>query len=155
MGEVGLDELDLAIINLLKDNARLSVREISKIVKRAPSTVLSRLRKLERLGVIKGYAALIDYSKLRYQVNAITLLQVDGAHIEEVEKMLTSEPNVRAVYDITGEYDIAILTTFKTMEELDKFIKRLLKHQYIKRSVTNIAFRIVKETPNIKETLAS
>lgn len=153
MGDVVLDDVDLAIINLLKDNARLSIREISKIVRKAPSTIVSRLKKLEKMGVIRGYATLIDYSKLNYQVNAITLLQVDGAHIEEVEKTLSSEPNVRAVYDVTGEYDVIILTTFKNVGELDKFVKRLLKMQHVKRSVTNITLRVVKETPNIKELI--
>ncbi|MEM0453962.1 MAG: Lrp/AsnC family transcriptional regulator [Sulfolobales archaeon] len=153
MNNVELDNIDLAIINLIKDNARLSIRDISKIIRKAPSTVLSRLKKLERLGVVRGYVALIDYSKLNYQVNAITLLQVDGTHIEEVEKTLASEPNVRAIYDVTGEYDIIILTTFKNVGDLDKFIKRLLKMPYIKRSVTNIAFRIVKENPNVQESI--
>ncbi|MEM1680762.1 MAG: Lrp/AsnC family transcriptional regulator [Sulfolobales archaeon] len=153
MSNIELDEVDLAIINLIKNNARLSIRDISKIIKKAPSTVLNRLKRLERLGVIKGYVTLIDYSKLNYQVNAITLLQVEGAHIEELEKTLSSEPNVRAIYDITGEYDIIILTTFKNVGDLDKFIKRVLKIPYVKRSVTNIAFRIVKENPNIQEEL--
>ncbi len=153
MSNIELDDVDLDIINLLKDNARLSVREISKIVGKAPSTIVSRLKKLEKVGVIRGYVALIDYSKLNYQVNAVTLLQVDGAHIEEIEKALSSEPNVRAIYDVTGEYDVIILTTFKNVGELDRFIKRLLKMQHIKRSVTNIALRVVKETPNIKELI--
>lgn len=155
MVNIELDDVDIAIINLIRNNARLSIRDISKIIKKSPSTVLNRLKRLEKLGVIKGYVTLIDYSKLNYQVNAITLLQVEGAHIEEVEKTLSSELNVRAIYDITGEYDIIILTTFKNVGDLDKFIKRLLKIPYVKRSVTNIAFRIVKESPNIQEPLTS
>ncbi|MCX8186595.1 MAG: Lrp/AsnC family transcriptional regulator [Sulfolobales archaeon] len=153
MSDVELDNIDLEIINLIKDDARLSVRDISRAIKKAPSTVLNRLRKLKKLGVIKGYVTLIDYSKLNYQVNAITLLQVEGTHIEDVEKSLSAEPNVRAIYDVTGEYDIIILTTFKNVGDLDRFIKRLLKMPYVKRSVTNIAFRIVKESPNLREPL--
>ena len=108
-------------------------------------------KRLEKFGVIKGFTALIDYRKLGYQINALTLLQVDGAHIEEVEEMLARESNVRAVYDITGEYDIAIITSFKTIEDLDRFIKRLIKIPYVKRSMTSIAFRVVKETPHVEE----
>jgi len=66
------------------------------------------------------------------------MLKVDGAHIEDVEKILSSEANVRAVYDITGEFDVALIALFKGVDELDRFIKRILKNPYIKGSVTSI-----------------
>ncbi len=149
MSSDSLDEIDYAIINLLKNDSRLSIREISKMINRSPSTISERIRKLENRGVIKRYTITIDHGRLGYKLNAITLLQVDGAHIEDVEKMLMTEPNVRAVYDITGEYDVAIITTFRDSEELDRFIKKMLKNPYIKRSVTNIILRIVKESPTL------
>ncbi|MGC9009264.1 MAG: Lrp/AsnC family transcriptional regulator [Sulfolobales archaeon] len=144
-----LDELDLRILEILRENARISIRDIARLLRRAPSTVAERIKKLEKKGFIIGYTALIDSSKLGYRLNALTLLQVEGGYIEEVEKLLASEPNVRAVYDITGEYDIAIVSTFRDTEELDKFIKRILKNPHIKRSVTNVILRIVKEKPSI------
>ena len=149
MSSDSLDEIDYAIINLLKNDSRLSIREISKIINRSPSTISERIRKLENRGVIKRYTITIDHGRLGYKLNALTLLQVDGAHIEDVEKSLMTEPNVRAVYDITGEYDVAIITTFRDSEELDRFIKKMLKNPYIKRSVTNIILRIVKESPTL------
>lgn len=151
--EVEVDELDLKILDVIKNDAKLSVREIAKILNKSPSTILSRIKKLEKVGVIKGYATLIDYSKLNYQVTAITLLQVEGPYIEEVEKLLASEPNVRAVYDVTGEYDVIVITLFKTVSELDNFIKRLLKVPHIRRSITSIAFRVIKDNPNIEKRL--
>lgn len=149
MSSDSLDDIDYAIINILKNDSRLSIREISKMINRSPSTISERIRKLENKGVIKRYTITIDHGRLGYKLNAITLLQVDGAHIEDVEKMLMTEPNVRAVYDITGEYDVAIITTFRDSEELDRFIKKMLKNPYIKRSVTNIILRIVKESPTL------
>lgn len=151
--EVEVDELDLKILDVIKNDAKLSVREIAKILNKSPSTILSRIKKLERIGVIKGYATLIDYSKLNYQVTAITLLQVEGPYIEEVEKLLASEPNVRAVYDVTGEYDVIVISLFKTVSELDNFIKRLLKVPHIRRSITSIVFRVIKDNPNIEKRL--
>jgi DNA-binding Lrp family transcriptional regulator len=151
--EVEVDELDLKILDVIKNDAKLSVREIAKILNKSPSTILSRIKKLERIGVIKGYATLIDYLKLNYQVTAITLLQVEGPYIEEVEKLLASEPNVRAIYDVTGEYDVIVISLFKTVSELDNFIKRLLKVPHIRRSITSIAFRVIKDNPNIERRL--
>ncbi len=144
-----LDDIDLKIVDELRRNSRLGVRELARRVGKSPSTVLSRLRRLERLGIIKKYTVILDYRALGYEITALTLLQVDGAHIEELESKLATEPNVRAVYDITGEYDVAIISMFRSVSELDKFIKKILKLPYIKRSVTSIVFRIVKDSPHI------
>jgi len=144
-----LDETDLRILELLRRDGRLSIREIAREISKSPTATYTRIKRLESLGVIRGYTALIDYSKLGFGVNALTLLQVDGAHIVEVEKLLASEPNVKAVYDVTGEYDVAFISTFRSVEELDNFIKKLLRNPYIKRSVTSIILRVVKDQPHV------
>jgi len=149
-----VDELDLQILDLIKDNARLSIREIAKALGKSPSVVHRRLKRLERTGVIRRYVALLDYAKLGYGIHALTLLQVEGGYITDVEKILAQEPNVRAVYDITGEYDVAVITVFSSVNELDSFIKKILKVPYIKRSVTNIILRVVKDSPNIGVSLS-
>jgi len=145
----GIDEVDAKLLECLKSNGRLSIRELSKVVGRSPSVVYSRLKRLERMGVIRGYTALINYQLLGYEVHALTLLQVEGEHITDVEKLLAREPNVRAVFDITGEYDVAIITVFSSVSDLDAFIKKMLKVPYIKRSVTNLVLRVVKDEPHI------
>ncbi len=151
----GPDEVDLRLLKLLAVNGRLGIRELARCLRRSPSTVAERVKRLERDGLIKGYTALINYHSLGYQVNAITLLQVEGAYIEEVERELAREPNVKAVYDITGEYDIAIIVSFKSVPELDSFIKRLIKRPHIKRSMTSLIFRVVKESPHVEAFLRS
>jgi DNA-binding Lrp family transcriptional regulator len=148
-----VDSLDLEILRALSKNSKLSIREISKIVKKSPSLIHSRIRRLEKSGFIRNYTILVDYQKLGYDVYALTLLQVDGAHIVEVEEALSKEPNIKAVYDITGEYDVAFISAFKSVSELDNFIKKLLKNPYIKRSVTSIILRVVKDTPHIEACL--
>ena len=150
-----LDSLDYAILKELIINGRTGVRKLARKLDKAVATIASRLKRLERIGVIKGYTAIVDYRLLGYQINALTLMQVDGTHIEEVEGLLAKEPNVRAVYDITGEYDIAIISSFRSVEELDKFIKKVIRIPYVKRSMTSIAFRIVKETIHVEDFLKS
>jgi DNA-binding Lrp family transcriptional regulator len=145
-----VDDLDLEIIRLLIKNSKLSIREIAKSLGKAPSLIHSRIKRLERNNLIKAYTILLDYRRLGYDVYALTLLQVDGAHIVEVEEDLSREPNVKAVYDITGEYDIAVISVFKSVSELDSFIKKTLKNPYIKRSVTSVILRVVKDTPHIE-----
>ncbi|MCS7099823.1 MAG: AsnC family transcriptional regulator, partial [Sulfolobales archaeon] len=55
-----LDDVDVKLLEYLKINARTSVRELSRAVGRSPSVVHGRLKRLERIGVVRGYTALLD-----------------------------------------------------------------------------------------------
>lgn len=148
-----LDEIDLEILRALALNARISIRELARELNRSPSTIHEKIRKLKRMGVITGFTSLLNYKALGYTINALTLLQVDGASIEELENSLAKEPCVRCVYDVTGEYDVAVISSFKSVDELNKFIKRLISKPYVKRSVTSIILRVVKDTPHLESFL--
>ncbi len=146
---VELDDIDISILRLLTRDCNLSIREISRLVQKSPTTIAKKLQRLREMKIIERCEAILNYKKLRYGVMALILINVEGAHIEDVEKMLSKEPNVRAVYDITGEFDVAIIVLFRDMDELDRFVKRLLKNPYVKRSVTNVIFKAVKDEVNI------
>ncbi len=145
-----LDELDMEILRILVENCRRSAREIARMLGKSPTIIAKKIKKLEQLGILVGCRGEVNYRKLGYNLLALILLNVDGAHIEEVERQLAAEPNVRIVYDITGDFDVAIVALFKSVEDLDRFVKRLLKNPYIKRSVTSVVFRAVKDSMNIR-----
>ncbi len=150
MSHFELDELDKQIINLVIENCNRSIRELSKTLSKSPTLISKRLQKLKKLGIITKCEAILNYKMMGYSILALILLKVDGAHIEEVEKILSYEPNVRAVYDITGEFDVALITLFKNVDELDKFVKKILRNPYIKSSTTSVVFKAVKDDINIK-----
>lgn len=140
-----LSELEKKIIKTLREDSRISIRELARKLNAPHSTVYEKLRRLEREGIIRSYTIIVDYKKLGYTVTALILVNVEGSMIVDVENWLAKEPNVLAVYDITGEYDIAIIASFKSIDELDAFIKKILKNPYIKQTRTSIVFRKVKE----------
>lgn len=142
---VQLDAIDRELLEILRNNSRTKLREISRILNKPLSTVHDRVKRLEKRGVIKKYTVKIDYRLLGYQIKALILASVEGAHILDVENEIARNPNVVALYDITGQYDVAIIALFKTIEELDTFVKSLLKNPYIKHTTTSIVFRTVKE----------
>jgi DNA-binding Lrp family transcriptional regulator len=65
---VELDEIDLAILGELIEDARRSYREIAKRLNISVGTVAARVKRMEALGVIKGYSAMVDYEKLGYEL---------------------------------------------------------------------------------------
>jgi len=141
----GLDELDVLILERLLKDSRKSLRSIAKEIGTPTSTVHERVRRLVKMGVIKRFTAELDTKVLGMDVTALILVSVEGAYITEVEKALSAFEQVIAVYDITGEFDVAVIAKFRSIDELNNFIKAVLKMPHVKRTVTSIAFNVVKE----------
>lgn len=145
-----VDDLDIKILSILGEDARTSYREIAAKLDVAPGTIYNRIKKMSDAGIIKGYIPFLDYSKLGYGFIALILMQIEGGHLVEVEEELAKPQEVVAVYDVTGEFDVAIVSRFKNIAAMNSFIKNTLRNQYIKRTVTNVVLNIVKEDPRIK-----
>lgn len=145
-----LDELDRKILRLLVEDSRRSFREIAKILGIAVGTAYNRIKKLEELDIIKAYTVLVDQSKIGYGLTAFILMQAEGQYLEEVEKEAAKLDAVSCVYDITGDFDIAIIARFKNSGELNTFIKSMLKNTHVKKTVTNVVLNTVKEDLRIK-----
>lgn len=148
--KVDLDELDFQILRTLEEDARKSCREIAEKLRVATGTVYNRIKKLTDEGVIKGYIPVIDPVKIGYELTALILIQVEGRYLIDVENEVAKFDEVYYVYDITGEFDVAIAARFKTREKLNKFIKSILTIQHVKRTVTNIVLNVVKEDLRVK-----
>lgn len=144
-----MEELDLEIMRALQDDARSSYRDIARKLKIAVGTVHSRVKKLEESRVIKGFSVEIDYSRVGYSITALILLQAKGKHLKDVESRLARFNNVCAVYDITGDFDIALVAKFPSPASMDKFIKEVLSMDFIERAVTSMVLNSVKETNKI------
>lgn len=149
-GRSKVDDLDLKIIRELQKDARQSYREIAGKLRIAEGTVYNRVNKLRELEVIKGFIPNIDYSKLGYDLVALVGLMVGGGHLPEIEEKIAREPNVSAVYDVTGEYDAIIVAKFKNRSGLNDFVKRILAMKYVKRTYTMVVLNVMKEEHGVE-----
>jgi DNA-binding Lrp family transcriptional regulator len=140
-----LNETDKKILKNLLEDARFSSRQIAKNVGVSVGTVLSRIKKMENEGLIKGYSAILDHEKLGYELTVVTEITVSKGRLTEMENEIAKIPNVCGVYDVTGLTDAVIVAKFKTREDLGKFTKQLLALPYIERTNTHVALTTVKE----------
>ena len=143
--EVRLEPLDIEILRALQQDARSSYRDIARKLKVAVGTVHSRAKKLEEAKVLRGFSVELDYSKLGFAITALILLQAKGKHLRDVESRLSKFENVCLVYDITGDFDIALVGKFSDPSSMDKFIKEVLAMDFVERAVTSIVLNSVKE----------
>ena len=144
-----LDSLDIKIIVELQEDARKSLREIAEKLGVAEGTVYNRINKLRKMGIIKKFIPIVDYSKLGFDITAIIGITAEGGHLLEVEELLAKEPNVTAVYDVTGEFDVITVARFRSRSELNDFIKRIASLEHVKRTYTMLVLNVVKETHGI------
>jgi DNA-binding Lrp family transcriptional regulator len=140
-----LNETDKKILQNLLEDARFSSRQIAKNVGVSVGTVLSRIKKMEDAGVIKGYSAILDHEKLGYELTVVTEITVSKGRLVEMENEIAKNPNVCGVYDVTGLTDAVIIGKFKSREDLGKFTKNLLALPYIERTNTHVVLTTVKE----------
>jgi DNA-binding Lrp family transcriptional regulator len=140
-----LNETDKKILKSLLEDARFSSRQIAKNVGVSVGTVLSRIKKMEDVGIIKGYSAILDHEKLGYELTVVTEITVSKGRLVEMENEIAKNPNVCGVYDVTGLTDAVIIAKFKSREELGKFTKNLLALPYIERTNTHVVLTTVKE----------
>ena len=140
-----LNETDIRILQGLLEDARFSSRQIAKKVGVSVGTVLSRIEKMERDGIIKGYSAILNHEKLGYQLTVVSEITVSKGRLVEMEQEIAKIPNVCGVYDVTGLTDAVIIAKFKSREDLGHFTKRLLALPYIERTNTHVVLTTVKE----------
>ncbi len=140
-----LNDIDNKILKALLEDARYSSRQIAKNVGVSVGTVLSRTKKMEEEGIIKGYSVILDHEKLGYELTVVTEITVAKGKLVETEAEIAKIPNVCSVYDVTGLTDAVIVAKFKSREDLGAFTKRLLNLQYVERTNTHVVLTTVKE----------
>ena len=83
-------------------------------------------------------------------MTALILIEAEGRYLPEVEKELAELDEVILIYDVTGDYDIAVVARFKDRAALNSFIKGTLKMPHVNKTVTNVVLNVVKEDFRVK-----
>src|SRR3989338_5002760 len=128
--QVVLDKTDEKILNELLANAKTPLREMARRVGTSFVTVMNRIKKMERQGVIQKYTCRVDYERLGYDVHILVEMRIAKGRLIELERKIARSPNVLAVYDTTGDYDAVILARFKSTRAMDSFIKEIQTYDF-------------------------
>jgi len=142
------DKLNERIIYELSRDSRMSFRTLAKKLGVSTSTVIQKVRSLERKEIIQGYAVSFDYEKLGYELTAIIEVVARKGKLIEAEEEIAQLPHVVAVYDVTGVCDAIVIAKFKNREELNKFVKHLLGLKGVDKTNTHFVLNVVKEDFN-------
>ncbi len=117
------------------------------------STISNRIKKLENDKIIMNYIPVVDQEKLGYSLTAIINLKISRGKLIEVQEKISKDQRVRAVFDITGEWDSVLIANFKDRRDLNGFIKGVLSMEYVERTNTQLVLNIVKDEKCVVVTL--
>jgi len=121
-----LDGRDLEIIAALQDDARATYADVGQRVGLAPSSVHDRVRKLERMGAIRGYRAVVDHEALGLFVTAlIAVTPLDPTQPDDLPDRVHDFPEVEDCFSVAGEANYVLKVRTKTTRDLEDLIRRL------------------------------
>lgn len=114
-----LDATDRKLLSLLREDARMSTAALARVLGVARTTVVERLKRLERDAIISGYTVRLSSRVQARMLRVHVLLSVDPKKGEAVVEALRAMPQVRGVYAISGAFDNLVFVEGETTEEID------------------------------------
>lgn len=133
-----MDELDHALIALLRNDARMSVADLSHKLKVSRGTVNNRIRKLEDSQVIVGYTVRLRPASEPERIRAWMGVQVEGNQTRQVIASLLGEPGVSSLHDTNGRWDLLAELEARSMTELSQVLERIRLISGIRNTETSI-----------------
>jgi Lrp/AsnC family leucine-responsive transcriptional regulator len=145
-----LDKFDIAILEALQKDARLSLQELGKQVGLTASPCWTRIRRMEDAGVIEGYAVRVNPEKVGLSETVILHVTLDSHSDEalfEFGKTLEDIPEVLEAYLVSGDYDYYIRVAVEGTRGYERFLReRLYKIPGIRHSKSSFVLRRLKQS---------
>lgn len=149
-----LDPIDLRILDLLQQDAKLTNKEIAGQLGMTTTPVYERIKKLEESGYIKKYVALIDKEKMGYGLMAfcnVSLKEHSNAFIKTFESEILSLDEVVECHHIAGSFDYLLKVVAKDMTTYQDFIvNKLANLENIGNVISSFVMTEVKYSTHIK-----
>lgn len=150
---LSLDKKDFEILKLLQDNAKLSVRDIALKIHLSATPTHERIKRLEKEGIIKQYAALLDHRLVKKSIMAICNVTM-GEHNKKNAKAfidaVSGFDEVIECYNISGQYDFMLKVVAESMEGYHEFyVNKLSEIKGIGHMHSIFVMDVIKDTHQV------
>jgi DNA-binding Lrp family transcriptional regulator len=145
-----LDEKDKAILRQLQLNAKATVREIASKVHLSPTPVHERIKRMEDSGIIRQYAALVDYSKVKKGLMIICYVSLKEHNKRSGAKFIKTIQDLNEViecYNISGEFDFMLKVVVENMDAYYDFhVNKLGQAENLGHLQSTFVMGVIKQT---------
>jgi len=147
----GIGEKEIKVLRMLVDDGRITYTGIAKKLGMSPAGVMKKVRKLEEFGIIKGYTAIVDHTKLRKPYKYIIMIKAEpGKHLDVAKAIQTNmKESVLEVHTITGPYDVIVKLLAGNSEELNELLKKLHSIDGVRETNTSLILETIEERPSV------
>jgi len=133
-----LDDLDRHLLALLQADARMPTAELARRLRLARTTVVARIARLEREGVVAGYGVRLGQHLEHAAVHAFCALSVNARGAGGVIGALERMPEVEGAWAVSGEFDYMLQLRCDSPEALDALLDRIGQVEGIQRTQTSV-----------------
>ena len=143
-----IDDINLNILKILQEKARIPNVDVARQVSLAPSAVLERIRKLEKLKIIDGYEVRLNPKFFAKSLVAFITVKTDE-HADEIDigKKLAFRPHVQEVHYVAGEDAFLVKLRGSDTEEIGRLIRETIRSiDGVQLTKTAIVMSTYKET---------
>lgn len=149
-----IDSIDKQILTILQQDAQITNVELAKKVGISPPSMLERVKRLEKNGIIKRYVAIVDPMKISKGVFAMVSVSLSAHQLSSVDqftKIIKKLDEVLECYHVAGEEDFILKVAVSSIEEYEKFIlSKLTKINGVNKINTKFVLSTVKYNTKIK-----
>ena len=139
-----LDNTDAAILECLRQDARLSFRELGERVNLSSNAARDRVRSLVSRGVITGFHAHVDPGRIDRRLHAFVDVRLRSPdHAPQFERLVRGHPNVVETVHLTGSADYLLRTASDDPTQLDDLINAMKESGGVRDTQTRIILRVV------------
>ncbi len=149
-----LDNIDKKILNILQDNGRITNAKLASEVGVSPPTMLERVKRLEKAGIIKQYVALVDLDKVgkgTLVIVAVSLAFHQLSSLDRCKKEISQLGEILECYHVSGEEDFALKVAVKDVKEYEDFVvNKLARIQGVTKIKSTFVLSTVKFDTKVK-----
>ena len=120
-----MDSTDRELLSLLREDARVSVATLAKMLKVARGTVQNRMARMETDGTIVGYTVKLKPQVEEHTIRALMTVAVEGNRTDEVLRALRGDPAVCALHTTNGRWDIVAELRADSLAAVDRVLGRI------------------------------
>lgn len=148
--EASVDDIDLRMLELLRDDARISIASLASAVGVSRANAYARLERLRTSGVIQGFSALVKHEKIGLGLTALIMLKVRSPARDQLAGPLRAIPGIEYAAFVTGEHDVVLLVRAPDVTALrERIMARLMAEPTVRSTHTVIVLDEVVDRPYV------
>ncbi len=145
-----LDNLDIKILNMLQDNARVKRNVMADAIGLSLPSLSDRLKKLEENGIIEGYYTKLNRKFFKYDIMAfVSIVMESSKYYDELAENIKKTPEILECYSVLGEGSHIVKAVVKDTMALENLLSKIQSWTGVARTVSSFVLSAIKESTKI------